>query len=215
MAGFLALHDPHHLRTVGEEGFFAYGGQVNANPATWARHTGQDFRSNHDIDAITHTAFRARNATPQLAQAAAVRGVRLVVPNPGCRPADVWPTNWAILGGTSGIAVRKAVVCVCNSVGLILCDTFRVQPTQFVSSWLTAHFTEADRLGKVCLPAPCHASVLSRHADAVGLFIAAAHPRGVRACTAGLYVYHPRSLLQPGAAGHQPGGLWQLLLDLV
>ncbi len=111
MAGFLALHDPHHLRTVGEEGFFAYGGQVNANPATWARHTGQDFRSNHDIDAITHTACRACDVLLQLAQAAVARCMLLAISHTGFRPADVWPTNWAILGGTSGIAVRKAVGC--------------------------------------------------------------------------------------------------------
>jgi hypothetical protein len=77
MASFLAMHAPHQLRTVGEEGFFSFGArEVNSNPAVWARLSGQDFYSNHNIAEITHAA------------------------------CHVWPQTWAILGGSSGITVR-------------------------------------------------------------------------------------------------------------
>ena len=76
MAAFLVMHDPNHLRSIGQEGFFGVGArEVNANPAVWARYTGQDFYANHMAAGITHAAVH------------------------------VWPANWAILGGASGLAV--------------------------------------------------------------------------------------------------------------
>ena len=84
MAAFLAEHDPNHLRSIGEEGFFSAGARgVNANPAAWAQSTGQDFYTNHMATGITHAAMH------------------------------VWPANWAIMGGASGLAVRSGGSAAC------------------------------------------------------------------------------------------------------
>ena len=100
MSEFLAVHDPNHMRTVGEEGvwpvkpaflcnqgsgritgFFSAGARgASANPAGWASFTGQDFVRNHGGKHITHCACHA------------------------------WPQNWAIAGGISGLLVRAAAL---------------------------------------------------------------------------------------------------------
>jgi mannan endo-1,4-beta-mannosidase len=56
MAEHVALHDPHHLRTVGEEGFYS-SWRSRANPAAWASSTGQDFVTNHDLRSIDFTSM--------------------------------------------------------------------------------------------------------------------------------------------------------------
>jgi len=58
MADYIAALDPHHLRSVGEEGFFSsnvqWGVGTVAEPGIWARTTGQSFTDDHAPAAITH-----------------------------------------------------------------------------------------------------------------------------------------------------------------
>lgn len=59
MARYVAGLDPGHLRSVGEEGFWAGGllqtpGDRNAQPGVFATTTGQDFQRDHSAPDITH-----------------------------------------------------------------------------------------------------------------------------------------------------------------
>ena len=64
MAAFVKLHAPHHLLTVGEEGFYPAGSaRAGANPeagggaASWAETEGQDFALDHSDPNIDFAAI--------------------------------------------------------------------------------------------------------------------------------------------------------------
>ena len=150
--------DPHHMVTVGEEGFYSSTCErVHLNPGAgkrrigiasspWALEEGQDFMAQHaspDISfATTHGAQWAADA-----KAAPGRTCSNALSTPSV-PPTAWPDNWL---GFADFSPPNSNQAFDYQFG----NAVWREKLAYLQAWLQAHIEDAATLGKPCVSLPC------------------------------------------------------------